>query len=128
MSGTAGTTGTSGVVGREAGAGRGAAETGGVATVAGACAGTTFIAGSDFVCGAGWKTAVPPGLSFPATAVRDAAAGLVPRGVAVPGVGKVADRGKGFVTVPSRCRRKVFPHFPHRIESPLGPTRASSTR
>jgi hypothetical protein len=67
-------------------------------------------AGSDLICGAG-------GL------------GLLASGVAEPGVGMLENlETAALVTVPSRARRKVFPHFPHRIASPLGPTRASSTR
>jgi hypothetical protein len=67
-------------------------------------------AGSELVCGAG-------------------GIGSLASGVAEPGVGMLADfESAALVTVPSRARRKVFPHFPQRIASPLGPTRASSTR
>src|SRR3954465_3908769 len=94
-------------------------DAGATASTAGACGGTDFSAGSVFACGAGWKTTVPPGPSLPERAVRVAAAGLVARGVAVPGVGMPEVRYGSFVTVPSACRRNVFPHLPHRIDRPL---------
>jgi hypothetical protein len=100
----------------------------------GAAAGGVSRAGSG---SARWKTTVPPpapsGALFEGGATGFVDSGVIAWGVGVSGIsagpcGSPAFEACGLLMVPSRARRKVLPHFPHRIASPFGPTRASSTR
>ena len=86
------------------------------------------VAGAGTESGGGCAATAGGARVAAATGFRGGLCGVA-SGVAVPGVGMLeALVPAGLMTVPSCARRKVFPHLPHRMARPLGPTRASSTR